>query len=56
MRIRIPVDDIAAYISALSAKKFKYANPGGGERTPWGSIECTISDPSGNKLTFVQDT
>ena len=54
-RIRIPADDVEALGKRLSAKNYRYAKPGGGEKTPWGTLELTITDPFGNKLTFYQD-
>ena len=54
--VRIATDDVVAYMRALNAKGYKFAGPGTEERapTPWGTIEATIADPFGNKLTFVQ--
>ena len=52
--VRIEVDDVDAYCQELAAKKYRFANPGTGKKTPWGSHEATITDPFGNKLTFVQ--
>jgi len=56
-RVRIPVDDVVGYMRELSAKNYKHARPGGHERerTPWGTIEVSISDPFGNMLVFVQE-
>lgn len=50
--VRIPVDDVDAYMKSLRAKKFGNARPGEPEPTPWGSREITISDPANNRLTF----
>lgn len=54
--VRIQIDDVSGYTAALAAKKYKYANPGEGEETPWGTVEVTIADPFGNRLTFYQET
>lgn len=56
-QVRIATDDVVAYMRALNAKNYKYAGPGTEERapTPWGTIEATITDPFGNRLTFVQE-
>lgn len=55
LRVRVPARNLNDYMSALRAKKYAYANPGNGEQTPWGTIEVTITDPFGNRLTFVED-
>ncbi len=52
--VRIPTRDIAGLAARLSAKNYKYAKPGGPERTPWGTLELTITDPFGNRLTFFE--
>ena len=52
--IRIAIDDIDTYQQALLAKKFKHARPGKAELMPWGSLDLTITDPSGNRITFMQ--
>ena len=54
-RIRIEADDVDGLAERLAGKQYKHAKPGPGERTPWGSIELTITDPFGNRLTFFQD-
>lgn len=54
-RIRIPADDVDALAERLAGKSYRYARPGAGEKTPWGSIELTVTDPFGNRLTFFQD-
>ncbi|MGH8392389.1 MAG: glyoxalase superfamily protein, partial [Pseudomonas sp.] len=36
------------------AKHYRNAKPGI-EDTPWGSREMSISDPSGNRLVFVEE-
>jgi catechol 2,3-dioxygenase-like lactoylglutathione lyase family enzyme len=54
--IRIPVDDVSAYMAALRAKNFGNARPGEPQETPWGSREITILDPAGNRLTFYTDS
>ena len=50
--IRVPVDDVVAYMAALRTKEFGNARPGDPEETPWGSREITLADPAGNRLTF----
>ncbi len=53
--IRIPVDDVSAYMAELRAKRFGNANPGEPQLTEWGTREITIQDPSSNKLTFFTE-
>lgn len=51
-RIRVPVDDVQAYQRDLARKQYRHARPGPPALAPWGDWEMTISDASGNKLTF----
>ena len=53
--IRIGCDDLKAYWHALNSKEYAYAKPGEPGETPWRSVEMTITDPFGNRLTFVQE-
>jgi catechol 2,3-dioxygenase-like lactoylglutathione lyase family enzyme len=55
-QVRIRIDDIVNYIHTLTAKNYKYAKPGPPGQTPWQTLEVTITDPFGNRLTFVQET
>jgi len=50
--VRIPVDDVSAYMAELRAKGFGNARPGEPEKTPWGTLEIGIRDPASNRLTF----
>ena len=50
--VRIPVDDVAAYMADLRGKAFGNARPGVPEETEWGTREIIIKDPAGNSLTF----
>jgi catechol 2,3-dioxygenase-like lactoylglutathione lyase family enzyme len=50
--LRIEVDDVRAYIRGLQAKHYRHARPGAPAGRPWGTDDCTISDPFGNRLTF----
>jgi catechol 2,3-dioxygenase-like lactoylglutathione lyase family enzyme len=52
--IRIEIDDIDTYQQGLLAKRYKHARPGTAELMPWGSRDLTITDPSGNRITFMQ--
>ncbi len=50
--LRIPVDDVMAYMAELRAKQHGNSRPGEPQETPWGTREITIADPSSNRLTF----
>lgn len=50
--IRIEITGLDEFQQSLLAKRYKHARPGI-ESTPWNTREMTISDPSGNKLTFA---
>lgn len=49
--IRIEIDDVATYCTALNAKKYRHARPGF-QVMPWGTTDMTIDDPFGNRVTF----
>ena len=53
--LRIACEQVAEFAHALAAKSYRYAKPGAPQTTPWGSIEFTVTDPFGNRLTFVQE-
>jgi uncharacterized glyoxalase superfamily protein PhnB len=50
--VRIPVDDVKAYMAELRAKEFENSRPGEPQLQEWGSWEITIADPASNRLTF----
>ncbi len=50
--LRIETGDIAAFHRELLAKTYTYARPGLQEM-PWGSVDMSIHDPFGNRLTFT---
>jgi catechol 2,3-dioxygenase-like lactoylglutathione lyase family enzyme len=52
--IRIETDDVHGLSAELGAKSYRYAKPGAPDIKPWGSIELSITDPFGNRLTFHQ--
>ena len=54
-RVRISVQGLAVYAVALRSKGYRFAKPGLPESTPWGECELELTDPSGNRLTFVED-
>lgn len=51
--IRIELDDIDTFHADLKKKNYGFANPGI-EAMPWGSLEMTVTDPFGNRITFFQ--
>lgn len=53
--LRIRTDDVDAFCKTLRAADYKFAKPGRGGKTPWGTSEFTLTDPFGNKLTFYQE-
>ena len=54
-QIRIRCDNIAQYLATLASKDYKFSKPGMPSATPWQTLEATIADPFGNRLTFVQE-
>jgi uncharacterized glyoxalase superfamily protein PhnB len=52
--VRIETTGVVAYAVALAAKDYRYTKPGGPQETPWGTLELTVTDPFGNRLTFVE--
>ena len=52
---RISTSDVRSFAAELAAKNYRYAKPGEPKRMPWGSLEITLTDPFGNRLTFFQN-
>ena len=52
--IMLQMADVRAYHQELLAKNYKYAKPSC-EATEWDTIEMTITDPFGNRLTFYEN-
>ncbi len=52
--VRIPVDDVVAYVASLP-KDYGNARPGVPRETPWGTLEITIAAPASNRLTFYTE-
>jgi catechol 2,3-dioxygenase-like lactoylglutathione lyase family enzyme len=50
--VRIACADVTAYAAGLREKGFENARPGVPQRTPWGTLEIGVHDPSHNRLTF----
>jgi uncharacterized glyoxalase superfamily protein PhnB len=53
--VRIPVDDVKAYMTQLRAKEFGNSRPGEPKLQDWGAWEITIADPASNRLTFYTE-
>lgn len=50
--LRIETDELEAFHRELLVKAYSYARPEL-EQTAWGSIDMSIKDPFGNRLTFT---
>lgn len=50
--MRIETTELEKFHGDLLEKQYKYARPGLKD-TPWGTRDMTITDPSGNRLTFT---
>lgn len=50
--MRIQTDDIQGLHAELTAKNYGNARPGI-EKQPWGSLDMSVTDPFGNRLTFT---
>ncbi len=53
--IRLDVADVNGMSKRLRNKDYRFAKPGEPEKSNWGTLELTLTDPSGNRLTFVED-
>ena len=51
--VRIEVRGIRDYHRQLLEKRYPYARPGL-ERQPWGSDECCVTDPFGNRILLYE--
>ena len=47
------IENLESYQQALLDKEYKHSRPGY-EKTEWDTLEMTISDPFGNKITFSE--
>ena len=55
-RLRIAVDDIDAFYADLCSRPYSRQRPDPPPREqPWGERDVTLTDPFGNRLTFVQE-
>lgn len=52
-RARVYIEGLRALHAELAAKRYKNNRPGI-EEPPWGGLEMTVTDPAGNRLTFVE--
>ncbi len=53
--VRIEVEGLADYCIRLRAKDYRFAKPGLPAQQDWGSLEMTLTDPFGNRLTFWEE-
>ncbi|WP_230483442.1 glyoxalase superfamily protein [Sphingomonas sp. Leaf21] len=53
--VRIPVDDVHAFVAELNAKGHGHARPGKPRSMPWGMDEIALTDPAGNRLIFYTE-
>jgi len=51
--LRIDMDNVREFCQLLTEKNYKFAKPACAA-TEWKTIEMSIIDPFGNKLTFVE--
>ncbi|MBB6690451.1 VOC family protein [Cohnella xylanilytica] len=51
--VRIEVEGIADLHQKLIEKQYSYSRPGL-EKKPWGSQECCVTDPFGNRIIFYE--
>jgi uncharacterized glyoxalase superfamily protein PhnB len=54
--VRIEAPGVDVMSRELRAKKYRYANPGCAQATPWGTKELALTDPFGNRLIFYERT
>ena len=54
--VRIEAPGVDVMSRELRAKKYRYANPGCAQPTPWGTKELALTDPFGNRLIFYERT
>ena len=52
--ILLQMDNVKQYQEALLAKEYKYSRPGC-EETDWNTIQMSMCDPFGNRLTFYEN-
>jgi catechol 2,3-dioxygenase-like lactoylglutathione lyase family enzyme len=52
--VRIGVAGLDDYCGALRAAAYRNAKPGTPQATAWGTREIGLTDPFGNRLTFVE--
>jgi uncharacterized glyoxalase superfamily protein PhnB len=52
-RLRVNMRGVRAFHQELSAKNYRYLNPGL-ETTPWNTLEVGVIDPFGNHISFSE--
>jgi uncharacterized glyoxalase superfamily protein PhnB len=55
MSLSIEMKGVVAYQEELLAKNYGYARPGCPEKTEWGTLEMTLGDRFGNRITFFEN-
>ncbi|MEO1250443.1 MAG: glyoxalase superfamily protein, partial [Pseudomonadota bacterium] len=41
--VRIGIDNVNGFCRSLADKQYKFAKPGEGSKTPWGTVEATLT-------------
>ncbi|WP_438449221.1 glyoxalase superfamily protein [Gorillibacterium sp. sgz5001074] len=52
--IRIEMEEVTAFQRSLLEKQYRFSRPGL-ERTSWGTEECCVTDPFGNRIIFYEE-
>ena len=55
VHLRVMMRGVAAFHREITAKGYRYMRPGL-EKTPWGTLETGVIDPSGNLIRFCEPT
>ena len=53
--VRIVAEGVADFCRQLRAKDYRFATTGLPEQQDWGSLEMTLTEPFGNRLTFWEE-
>lgn len=56
MNLLVRVPGVKAYQEELLAKQYGFARPGPPEDSGHGTLQFTVHDPFGNRLTFYENT
>ena len=52
--VRIGISGLDDHCRRLAEANYRFAKPGPPQATDWGTREATVTDPFGNRLTFVE--